>query len=275
MDLLVMIKNKLKVDMFEVLNPYSGELVGRVLNYNKRQVHKVLDRSLKFSCILSAEERKEILQKTSSFIEKNKKALSMLISSESGLSLKDTRYEVERVINCAKYSAKVCSIIEKDTTCEYILDNKNYPELSVITDPMDLVIGITPFNHPMNQVAHKVFPAIAAGASIVIKPSEKTPLSALKLLEILRDNGLPEDMFDVVVNKSPGQILESILSFPHIDMITFTGGLSTGLSIQKKMIEYGHSLKRFIPELGGCSSLIICSDADISMAVDVALKRVF
>ena len=277
MGLLVMNNNKasLNKDTFDVFNPFNGELVGKVINLDKNQVHKILKRVSKYRCNLSANERKEILLSTSLYLDKHKESLAMLISSESGLSLKDTIYEVERVINCAKYSAKVCSILEIDTTKDYILDEKNYPELQVITDPMNLIIGITPFNHPMNQVAHKVFPAIAAGASIVIKPSEKTPLSAIKLLEILTKNGLPEDMFDVVVNENPGEILESILSFSDVDMVTFTGGLRAGLHIQKRMIEHGHSLKRFLPELGGCSSLIICDDANINKAVDVTLNGCF
>ncbi len=277
MDWQVMIEDKglLNVDMLDVLNPFNGEVVGKVVNANKSQVHEVLNRAFQLHCNLSAKEREEILLKTALYIEKHKDSLAMLISSESGLSLQDTIYEVERVINCAKYSAKVCALVEKDTTNEYLLDGTNYPELSVITDPMDLIIGITPFNHPMNQVAHKVFPAIAAGASIVIKPSEKTPLSAFKLLEILLENGLPEGMFGVVVNENPEQILESILSFPKLDMITFTGGLSAGLIIQQKMMDYGHGLKRYVPELGGCSSLIICDDANIDKAVDLVLKGCF
>ena len=268
-------KSLLNADILNVLNPFNGEVVGKVVNANKEQVHEVLSRVSQFHCDLSSKEREDVLLKTALYIEKYKDDLAVLISSESGLSLQDTIYEVERVVNCAKYSAKACALVEKDTTNEYLLDDTNYPELSVITDPMDLIIGITPFNHPMNQVAHKVFPAIAAGASIVIKPSEKTPLSAFKLLEILLDNGLPEGMFGVVVNDNPVQILEDILSFPELDMVTFTGGLPVGLTIQQKMIDYGHGLKRYVPELGGCSSIIICDDANIDKAVDLVVKGCF
>ncbi len=263
------------MDMLDVLNPFNKEVVGRVVNSSKEQVHEVLEKAFKFHCNLSAKERGDVLLKAALYIEKHKNDLAKLISSESGLSLKDTTYEAERVIKCAEYSAKVCAIVERDTTNEYLLDDTNYPELNVITEPMDLVIGITPFNHPMNQIAHKVFPAIAAGASIVIKPSEKTPLSAFKLLEILLKSGLPEGMFGVVVNENPVQILEDILSFPELDMVTFTGGLSAGLAIQQKMIDYGYGLKKYVPELGGCSPLIVCKDADIDKAVELALYGCF
>ncbi len=262
-------------DVIEVLNPSNGEVVGKVVNANKIQVHEQLSKAFKFKCKLSANKREDVLLKTALYLENNKASLARLISSESGLSLQDTKYEVERVTNCARFSSKVCQTVEKNITNEYLLEDDNYPELKVITDPLDLVVGITPFNHPMNQVAHKVFPAIAAGASIVIKPSEKTPLSAFKLQEILTQNGLPDGMFNIVVNKNPEEILESILSFPKLDMITFTGGLSTGLMIQQKMIEHGHGLKRYVPELGGCSSLIICDDANIDIAVNITLNGCF
>jgi len=261
--------------MLKVINPFDGSVIREIENINKEQVHKVLSKALRFQCTLSAKERADILLRAALFLRDNKDSLAKLISLESGLSLKDTMYEVERVISCAKFSSKVCSLVESYTTEEYLLDDITHPKLSVITEPLDLIVGITPFNHPMNQVAHKVFPAIAAGAPIVIKPSEKTPLSALKLLEILRKSGLPEGMVDVIVSSNPAQVLEDILSFPGIEMVTFTGGLSVGLIIQQKMIESGHGLRRYVPELGGCSSLIVCDDADVDKAIDIAIYGCF
>ena len=77
---------------------------------------------------------------------------------------------------------------DKDITSNFVFDKKNKPKLKVITEPLDLIVAITPFNHPMNLVAHKIFPAIVAGTSVVLKPSEKTPLSAIKLVEILHNS---------------------------------------------------------------------------------------
>jgi phosphonoacetaldehyde dehydrogenase len=260
---------------FNVLNPFNGDLVGSVDNMSRSKIHEVLSDSLNYQCDLSAKERSEILLKTAEHLKKNTESLARLISLESGLSLQDTVYEVGRVINCAKYSAKVCSLVEKDITGEYVLDEVNIPQLTVVNEPLDLIVGITPFNHPMNQVAHKIFPAIAAGASIVIKPSEKTPLSALKLSEILLDCGLPKHMVSVVTGSDPLVILDDILSFPELDMITFTGGLYAGLAIQQRMMDLKHGLKRYVPELGGCSSLIVCDDGELDVAVDLALKGCF
>jgi len=260
---------------FNVLNPFNDDIVESVDNMSRSKIHEVLSDSLNYKCNLSAEERSEILLKVAEHLKKNTKSLARLISLESGLSLQDTIYEVGRVVNCARYSAKVCSLVEKDTTSEYVLDEVNSPQLTVVNEPLDLIVGITPFNHPMNQVAHKIFPAIAAGASIVIKPSEKTPLSALKLAEILLECGLPKHMVSVVTGLDPLVILDDILSFPELDMITFTGGLNAGLAIQQRMIDFKHGLKRYVPELGGCSSLIVCDDGEVDVAVDLALKGCF
>ena len=266
---------KVNKETFDVLNPFNGELVQSVIDMKGSQVHEILKNSLDYQCNLTAEERADILNKTAQYLTEHTDNLAELITLESGLSLQDTIYEVGRVVNCARYSAKVCSLVEKDMTDEYLLDELNSPELNVVNEPLDLIVGITPFNHPMNQVAHKIFPAIAAGASIVIKPSEKTPLSAIKLVEILVKSGLPQDMVNIVTGYDPIKILDDILSFPNLDMITFTGGLFAGLAIQQRMIDHKHGLKRYVPELGGCSSLIICEDANIDIAVDLTLKGCF
>jgi phosphonoacetaldehyde dehydrogenase len=264
-----------KCDMFNVLNPYNGEIVGSVVDSTTKDIHDILEKSYNFNCEMSVEDRAEILNKTADYLEDNLNELARLITLESGLCLKDTQYEVLRVVNCARYSAKVCAIVERDITDDFVLDSENKPRLEVISEPLDLIIAITPFNHPMNQVAHKIFPAIAAGASIVLKPSEKTPLSAIKLVEILIENGLPSNMVNIITVKDANKGLNSILSFPHIDMVTFTGGLSAGLIIKKAMVEHGHGLKRYVPELGGCSSIIICNDADIDLSANIVINGCF
>jgi aldehyde dehydrogenase (NAD+) len=261
--------------LFDIFNPYNGKKVGSALDANSSHIYNALQKSYNFQCKLSALERASILLKTADYLEKNKRELARIITSESGLCLKDAVYEVGRVVNCARCSAKVCDIVEKDVTEDFIFDVENNPKLQVITEPLDLIVAITPFNHPMNQVAHKIFPSIAAGASIVLKPSEKTPLSAIKLVEILLKNGLPPNMVNVITGSDPSKILSSVLSFSGIDMLTFTGGLPVGLKIKKEMVKYGHALKRYVPELGGCSSLIICSDADLDLATDIVVNGCF
>lgn len=261
--------------MFDVFNPYNGEIVGSVVNSTATDIYNILEKSYNYSCDLSALERSDILLRTADYLERHKGELARLITLESGLCLKDTLYEVARVVNCARYSAKVCALVERNITNDFVLDLENNPRLEVITEPLDLIIAITPFNHPMNQVAHKIFPAIAAGTSIVLKPSEKTPLSAIKLVEILIENGLPRNMVNIITAKDASKALDNILSYPRIDMLTFTGGLPVGLIINEAMAKHGHALKRYVPELGGCSSLIICNDADIDLAINIVINGCF
>lgn len=268
-------KKNLKGDMFDIVNPYNGDVVGEAVNASDSDIQGALKKSYDYQCELSAAERASILLNAADYFEKHKVELAKLITLETGLCLKDTKYEVGRVVNCARYSAKVCHLVERDTTANYLLDAENKPKLSVVTEPLDLIVGITPFNHPMNQVAHKVFPSIASGASMVLKPSEKTPLSAIRLVEILIEHGLPANMVNVITGKDANITVNNILSFSDMDMLTFTGGLSAGLIIQQAMIKHGHALKRYVPELGGCSSLIICSDADLDLAVKIIMNGCF
>ena len=259
----------------KVFNPYSNDLISELVCDSKETIKKKLTASSKNTHIPNAEERSKILKNAAEIIVTERENIANLISSESGLSIKDTLYEVDRVVNVARYSSVVANLIEIDITKEFIYGNSNSPTLEVITEPKKLVIGITPFNHPMNQVAHKVFPAIAAGANIIIKPSEKTPLSALKLREILINAGMPENMFHIILAVNPNEALCDILMHKDIEMVSFTGGLEVGLTIQKSMVDSGHGLTKFVPELGGSSSLIVCSDANIDRAVDITINGCF
>jgi aldehyde dehydrogenase (NAD+) len=261
---------------FDIFNPFNGDRIGSVADASDDNIYDALQKSYDFQCELSAIERSDILLKTAGYLKEHKYELAKLITSESGLCLKDTVYEVDRVISCARYSAKVCAIVEKDTTKDFILDEMNKkPTLKVVTESLDLVIAITPFNHPMNQVAHKIFPAIASGTSVVLKPSGKTPLSAIKLVEILIKNNLPPNMINVITSSNADKFLNTSLSFTGVDMLTFTGGLHAGLKIKETMFKHGHALKRYVSELGGCSSLIICSDANLDMATDIVINGCF
>jgi aldehyde dehydrogenase (NAD+) len=124
--------------------------------------------------------------------------------------------------------------------------------------------AITPFNHPLNQVAHKVAPAIATNNRMVLKPTEKTPLSALALADILYEAGLPPPMFSVVTG-DPREIADEMLVNPDIDLVTFTGGVPVGKYIAAKAV-----YKRQVLELGGNDPIIVMEDADLDEAATLA-----
>lgn len=259
---------------FAVKNPYTNQVIEDVVDGSSKNIKLAINETFKFKCSLSINEKKQILGKTAIYLKDNIDKISNIITSETGLSLKDSIYEVGRVINCAKFSIKVCEEVNKDITNNFIFD-ENDPELTVIKEPLDLVLAITPFNHPMNQVAHKIFPAIIAGSSVILKPSEKTPLSAMALVEILIKCGLPNNMINVVTAKSGTKVLSEILKHKKIDMVTFTGGYSAGIDIKNSLINNDMHLVKYVPELGGSSALIISEDADISKAVEITINGCF
>ncbi|MGE4648107.1 MAG: aldehyde dehydrogenase family protein, partial [Arenicellales bacterium] len=128
------------------------------------------------------------------------------------------------------------------------------------------ISAITPFNHPMNMVAHKVAPSIATNNCMVCKPTERTPLTALLLADILYEAGLPPEMFSVVTGL-PGEIGEEMITNPNAELITFTGGVSVGKHIAKHA-----GYRRTVLELGGNSSFIIMEDADLEKAAIMAVQ---
>jgi aldehyde dehydrogenase (NAD+) len=127
-----------------------------------------------------------------------------------------------------------------------------------------VIAAITPFNHPLNQVAHKVAPSIASNNRMVLKPSEKTPLTALRLADILYEAGLPPAMFSVLTG-DPREIADELLTHPDVDLITFTGGVPVGKYIAAKAV-----YKRRVLELGGNDPIIVMEDADIEEAATLA-----
>lgn len=260
-----------KKEKFFVRNPYSGEIVGEVSIADKSDVVKAIELSYNRKKDISIEERVRILKDSAERIKREKREIALLITSESGLCLKDTLYEVDRVCNTLEASAKAVYKIEEDIS-ERFFDEKNKPELKVIREPLDLVVGITPFNHPMNQVAHKIGPAIAAGTAIVVKPSEKTPLSAIKLVNVLNESGLPPNYVNLITINKPENFLEYILGTRKAELISFTGVVEVGKHIARRKTETGNELVRYVAELGGNSPFIVLEDADIPLSAKMAMN---
>lgn len=259
-----------------VFNPYTGKKAGVVPLSSPDRIDRVLRRARAGASRQSSKERAAVLCRLAERLESRSHELSRIITSEAGLCLKDTRHEIHRVAQVARAAARVAQTIDEDQTRRFVLDPESQgPRLRVITEPLDLVVGITPFNHPMNQVAHKVLPAVAAGAPIVIKPSEKTPLSAFALRELLLESGLEESHMQVVVTVPARRAADRLITSPLVDMVTFTGGTQAGHSIASRLVQSGNAWKRFVPELGGCSSLIVSEDADVERSAETAVKGCF
>jgi aldehyde dehydrogenase (NAD+) len=184
---------------------------------------------------------------------------------ESGLSRKDSLYEVGRASDVLLFAANQALVDDGQVfSCDLTHHGKSR-KVYTLREPLQGVItAITPFNHPLNQVIHKVAPSVATNNRMVLKPSEKTPLAAFLLADILYEAGLPPPMLSVVTG-DPREIADEMLTHADVDLVTFTGGVAIGKYIAGKAV-----YKRQILELGGNDPIIVMDDADIEEAATLA-----
>lgn len=248
-----------------VFNPYTDECIAELPCITTQGLEQVFLDAFNYNPALSREQRYEILTKASKIIEENSDFISDLITRESGLSKKDTIYEVSRVQDVLNTSAIYTLMDDGQMFSCDITKNRQNRKIFTQREPLIGVISaITPFNHPMNQIAHKIAPAIATNNRIVIKPSEKTPLSALLFADIMYEAGLPEPMLQVVVG-NPVELSDTLIGNQYVDLITFTGSVLVG-----KLISQKSNYKRLILELGGNDPFIVMDDAEINDAALMA-----
>ncbi len=250
---------------FDVFNPYTNQVVGTCPKATVDDIRQAFAVAKAYKPTLSRADRSAILRKTAELLVERRQQIAELITAESGLSLKDTLYEVGRAYDVFHLAS---GIVIKDDGEIFSCDITPHGKKRRIYTQRDPLLGvisaITPFNHPLNQVAHKVAPSIATNNRMVLKPSEKTPLSALMLADVLYEAGLPREMFQVVTG-DPKEIADTLLTDPNVDLITFTGGVSVGKYIAKNM-----GYRRAVLELGGNDPLIVMEDADIEEAATLA-----
>ena len=260
-------------DYFEVFNPFSNEVIGKVASAGDDEIEKALFLSSKTKNDLSGFERSRIIEKCARLILKNRNDLAVLISKESGLCLKDSYHEIDRGINCLKFCSEQAKNIDNLDPSEELnipVPVKN-PQLHIVFEPINLILGITPFNHPLNMLIHKIGPAIAVGAPIIIKPSEQTPFTALKLGELFIESGLSANMLNIITGSPPQNLVEKLVTDSRVDLVSFTGSVKIGKSIAKMMALNGNELKKYMPELGGNATFVVLDDADLDKAAKIAL----
>ncbi len=253
--------------VIRVHNPYSGELVGTVPKATLDEVRRALDIAGQHKARLSRFERSNILNKAAALVRERTAAIAALISAESGLSMKDAVYEAGRVADVLMFGANECLRDDGQTFSCDITPHGRKRRVHTLREPLlGVISAITPFNHPMNQVAHKVVPAVASNNRMVLKPSEKVPLSALLFADLLYEAGLPPPMLSVLTG-DPKEIADELLTNPNIDLITFTGGVAIGKYIAGKA-----GYRRTVLELGGNDPLIVMDDADLDEASSLAVQ---
>ena len=251
----------------DVINPFSRERVGTVPLATLDDVRRAYRIAQSYQATLTRYERSNILQKASALLRARAEEASTLITLESGLCKKDSLYEIGRVADVLVFGANEALRDDGQVfSCDLTPHGKKRKVITMREPLQGVITAITPFNHPMNQVAHKVVPSIATNNRMVLKPSEKVPLSACFLADILYEAGLPPEMFQVVTG-DPREIADEMLTNEHVDLITFTGGVPIGKYIASKA-----GYRRIVLELGGNDPLIVMEDADLDKASDLAVQ---
>jgi len=251
--------------VIEVHDPFGGLVIGSVPKASVDDVRNAFEMARKYRPQLSRYARGEILRRAAEIVVARAEEISDLITAESGLCKKDSRYEVGRVRDVLVFGANAVVQDDGQTFSCDISPHGRQRRVFTQRDPLlGVISAITPFNHPMNQVAHKVVPSIATNNRMVLKPSEKVPLSALLLADILYEAGLPPPMFQVVTG-DPAEIADELLTHAAVDLVTFTGGVAVGKVIARRI-----GYRRVVLELGGNDPLIVFDDADLEEAATLA-----
>ena len=256
-------------DVLEVTNPWNGETVGGVSRITRAQLDEAIALHTAPHAALTRYERSMILTRARTALEARREEFARLITGEAGLCLRETRYEVGRACDVLSFSAMEALRDDGQTFSCDITPGGKARKIFTLREPVNLVAAITPFNHPLNQVAHKLAPAIAAGAPMILKPSEKTPLTATLFAELLYEAGLPGWMLSVV-HGSLDEVTRPLIGDERVELVSFTGSAKIG-----KEIAATAGYKKLCLELGGHSPMIILDDADLDLAAKLACEGCF
>ena len=251
--------------VIEVRYPWTGELVGTVPMATRADVDQAFRAAHQYRPTLTRHQRHRILSEAARLLGERRPQVARLITLESGLCLKDSLYEVGRACDVLMFSAQQALIDDGQSFSCDLTEHGRQRRVHTLREPLlGVIAAITPFNHPLNQVVHKVAPAVATNNRMVLKPSEKTPLSALMLADLLHECGLPGPMLSVITG-DPAEIGDAMVTHPHADLVSFTGGVAVGKRIAALAV-----YKRQVLELGGNDPLIVMDDADPRRAAELA-----
>lgn len=249
----------------EVFNPYDNTLVGTVPRASRAQVAEAFEIAANYTPTLTRYERQQILTKTAHALVARKDEISDLITAECGLSKKDSLYEVGRAFDVFSLAGQLCILDDGEVFSCDLTPHGKQRKIFTQREPLTAISAITPFNHPLNMISHKIAPAIATNNCMVGKPTELTPLTALLLADVIYECGLPPEMLSIVTGL-PEDIGDEMITNKHIELVTFTGGVPVG-----KYIANTAGYRRTVLELGGNAPLIVMEDADLDKAAALAV----
>jgi acyl-CoA reductase-like NAD-dependent aldehyde dehydrogenase len=250
----------------EVTNKYTGELIGVVPTARQEDVDSALasaKRAAQAMADMPAYRRSEILSRAATLIAERKEDFARTIAAEAGKALKYARLEVDRGISTFTIAAEEAKRLHGETVpLDAVPAGEGYFGFWT-RRPVGVIAAISPFNFPLNLVAHKVAPALAAGNSLVLKPASTTPLSAVMLCRVLQEAGVPDGALNLVVG-SGSTVGDWLVTDSRVDKITFTGSPPVGRQILAKA-----GIKKVTLELGNTSPVVVAPDVDL----DFVAKR--
>lgn len=250
--------------MLKVINPADGSIVGEVPNATPDDVRAAIGRAdlafPKWSGML-ARERADILQKWHDLIKADKEEFAKIMTLENGKCLTEARGEIDYGLDFISWFAGEARRVYGDTIPTH---NKDAAVL-VTKHAVGVVGAITPWNFPFAMITRKISPALAAGCTVVCKPGEDTPLTAIKLMEYAHKAGVPEGVFEIVTGSNAAMIGEILTTDPRVRKISFTGSTEVGKLLVKQSAD---DLKKVTMELGGNAPFIVFDDCDLHKAVE-------
>ncbi len=255
-----------------IINPYNQELAAEAAEGNREDTKAAIQAArTAFDkgewATAPASERGEVVQKIADFIRRDKEELAELETLDTGKTIEESRADMVDIAGVFQYFA---GLADKDAG-EVIASPIPDSDSKVVHEPVGVCGQITPWNYPLLQAAWKIAPALAAGNTIVMKPSEITPLTTVKVFELMEEAGTPKGVANLVLGKG-ADVGAELSENTDVDLISFTGGIETG----KKIMQAGSvNVKKIALELGGKNPNIVFADADFELAVDQALNAAF
>ncbi|MFD2705947.1 betaine-aldehyde dehydrogenase [Salibacterium lacus] len=255
-----------------IINPYNREKVAEAAEGNREDAKAAIQAARRAFdhgkwAALPAAERGDVVQKIADFIRRDKEELAELETLDTGKTFEESRVDMEDIAGVFQYFAGLADKDGGEVIASPIPDSDS----KVVHEPVGVCGQITPWNYPLLQAAWKIAPALATGNTIVVKPSEITPLTTVKVFELMEEAGTPKGAANLILGKGADAGSE-LSENTDVDLISFTGGIDTG---KKIMQAASVNVKKLALELGGKNPNIVFADADFELAVDQALNAAF
>ncbi|WLR44235.1 betaine-aldehyde dehydrogenase [Bacillus carboniphilus] len=256
----------------EIINPFNKEVITEAYEGDREDAKKAINAARHAFdhgnwAQMPALDRGQIVLNISNMIRRDKEELAKLETLDTGKTIEESRADMDDIANVFQYFAGLADKHAGEVIASPIPDS----ESKIVREPIGICAQITPWNYPLLQAAWKIAPALVAGNAIVVKPSEITPLTTVKVFELIEEAGVPKGIANLVLGAG-ASVGAELSENTDVDLVSFTGGIETGKKIMRAA---SVNVKKIALELGGKNPNIVFADADFETAVDQALNAVF